>query len=137
MALLIVASVGAWPISSLASLNSVNKMNLSRFFEAPWLAQEMTARCITYMLGQSVPHCPPTKTSSLIPDDTSCESVGSHLSLWTGTTSTATRGLTSWSRAFTLAMPTPSCRRSALPVLRREQAVRSKTFYQDRNEEAR
>jgi hypothetical protein len=86
MALLIVASVGAWPTSSLASLNSVNKMNLSRFFEAPWLAQEMADWCITYMLGQSVPHCRPTKMSSSIPDDTSCEYVGSHLSLWIGTT---------------------------------------------------
>jgi len=63
---------------SRCTLESADKTNLSRFLsESPWKSQEMNARRVQYMLGQTVNVRLDGKQSCLLIDDTLCEHVGS------------------------------------------------------------
>lgn len=59
-------------------LDSADKTNLSRFFsDAPWLADAVNDRRITYLLDQTKRQRRAGKDSALVLDDTLCEHVGS------------------------------------------------------------
>lgn len=58
-------------------LPSADKTNLSRFFsEAPWQAEEVNERRLTYLLQQTTAQRSPTSASFLLIDDTLAEHVG-------------------------------------------------------------
>jgi DDE superfamily endonuclease len=59
-------------------LDSADKTNLSRFFsEAPWRAEEVNERRLTYLLEQTAAQRRPASASYLLIDDTLAEHVGS------------------------------------------------------------
>lgn len=59
-------------------LESSDKTNISRFFsEAPWLAEEVNDRRVSYLLEQTQGHRSLRNKSALVLDDTLCEHVGS------------------------------------------------------------
>jgi SRSO17 transposase len=59
-------------------VESSDKTNLSRFFsEAPWLAEEVNNRRVSYLLEQTQGYRSMKSKSALVIDDTLCEHVGS------------------------------------------------------------